>query len=232
MELGEHGADLVAEDTLQRHRERVDEDHVGAELARRGGDLRTDPTGADHGDPAGGADRVAELVGILGCAEVADSVERRPWHGEVTGSGAGGQHGGGERKVFATVEANLAGTDVERLDGATGEQLDVVRPVVAIVVDPRRLGRGLAAQDGLGERRAFVRRRRFVADEHDTTVEPGRTGALGRLGASQAGTDDDETLIRGHRRRLFAAERAIVWSLTGCWRPEIDHRTAGADTQP
>ena len=117
--------------------------------------------------------------------------------------GAGRQHGGGERDAFATVELDLVCGAVERFHGATGEQLDVVARVEVVVVHAGRLGGGLAAQHGLGERRALVRRCRLVADENHSTVEAVRAGALGRLGAGQARSDDDQAVFCGHCRRLF-----------------------------
>ena len=76
VQLAEHGADLVAEDALEGHRERVDEDDLGAQLSRRGTDLRPDPTGADHRHAAGGTDRLTQPVGVVDRAEVVDAVER------------------------------------------------------------------------------------------------------------------------------------------------------------
>ena len=165
VQLGEHGADLVAEHALQRHRQRVDEHDVGAELARRGGDLRPDPAGADDRHALGGTDRLAESVGVVDGAEVVDAVERGAGKVEVARSGAGGQHGGRERNLFATVELDRVGRTVERLDGAAGQQLDVAARVEVVVVHSGRLRSLLAAQHRLGERWALVRRRRFVADE-------------------------------------------------------------------
>ena len=76
-------------------------------------------------------------------------------------------------EALAAVELDLVRADVEGLDRAAAEQLDVVGVVVVGVVDAGRLGVGLAAQHGLGQRRPLVRQLRLVADEDDSTVEAG-----------------------------------------------------------
>ena len=69
------GADLGAEHALQRHRHRVDHRHVGAALARGGGELGADPAGADHDHPAVGVEALAQGVAVGERAQVVDAVE-------------------------------------------------------------------------------------------------------------------------------------------------------------
>ena len=65
VQLAQHGADLVAEDTLKGHLERVDDDDLGAELSRRGTDLLPDPTGADHRHAAADPHRLIQPVELV-----------------------------------------------------------------------------------------------------------------------------------------------------------------------
>lgn len=73
-----NGADLGAEDALERRGHRVDEDDLDAELAGGGGHLRADPTGADHGQPTGRGQGGAEPVAVLHRSQVVDTVESDP----------------------------------------------------------------------------------------------------------------------------------------------------------
>ena len=149
-----------------------------------------------------------------------DSGEVGAGHVEASGRGAGGEDQCGERHVLVPVDPDPAGVDVEGLDGAAGQQLDVVGDVEVLVVDACRLGCRLAAQHRLGQRRSFVGQFVLVADEDDPPVEAGRACGFCRLGAGEAGADDHECPVghespRGARRgrskavaRRARAERA------------------------
>ena len=95
------------------------------------------------------------------------------------------------------------GVGVDGFDGAAGQQLDVVADIEVAVVHARRLGVGLAAQDGLGEWWSLVGQLVFVADEDDTPVEAGGACAFSGVGAGEAGADDDERLVSGHGQRFL-----------------------------
>ena len=200
METAEHRADLVPEHPAQGHRGGIDEDDVRTHLPGRGCDLGTDPAGADHRHAAGVADGVAEPAGIAEVAEVVDTAQVGPGDVDAPRLGAGRQDGGGERQRLVAVESDLAlvRVEVEALDGAPHQELDVVVCVEAVVVDAGRLGRRLAAQHGFGQRGSLVGQLPLVADEDDATVEACGAGAFGRLGAGQAGADDDEGRVECH----------------------------------
>ena len=69
------GADLGAEHALERYRCRLDDGHVEAALAGRGGDLRADPAGADDHHRAAAVEPLAQGVGVADAAQVEDAVE-------------------------------------------------------------------------------------------------------------------------------------------------------------
>ena len=69
------GADLLAEHALQRYRCRLDDCHVEAALAGRGGNLGADPAGADDHYRAAAVESLAQGVGVTDAAQVEDTVE-------------------------------------------------------------------------------------------------------------------------------------------------------------
>ena len=69
------GADLLAEHALQRYRCRLDDGHVEAALAGGGGNLGTDPAGADDDHRAAAVESLAQGVGVTDAAQVEDTVE-------------------------------------------------------------------------------------------------------------------------------------------------------------
>ena len=78
----------------------------------------------------------------------------------------------------------------DRADRGRGAQLDVVVGVEPVLVHIQAVAVGLAAQVGLGQRRALIRPLGLVAKQQQAAVEALGAQGLGRLGAGQAGTDD------------------------------------------
>ena len=85
------GADLGAEDPLVGQRERIDQRHVEAALARRRRELAADPAGADDGDASAGVEPLAQHVAVGERAQVVDAVEVGARDGNPPRLGAGRQ---------------------------------------------------------------------------------------------------------------------------------------------
>ena len=64
MDVAVDRPDVRAEHPLQRHRSGLDHRHLGAPLARRGGELGSDPACADHDHAAGGIETFAQGVAV------------------------------------------------------------------------------------------------------------------------------------------------------------------------
>ena len=65
MEVGEHRADLLADDPDQRLGEGIEHHDVGIVLAGRGGDLAADPAGPDDDDLRAGREALPQGEGVV-----------------------------------------------------------------------------------------------------------------------------------------------------------------------
>jgi hypothetical protein len=64
VDIAVDGADLGAQHPLQWYRGRLDDRHVQAALAGRGGNLGADPAGADDHHRAAAVESLAQGVGV------------------------------------------------------------------------------------------------------------------------------------------------------------------------
>lgn len=179
----------------------LDDGDLGAVLAGRRSDLQADPAPArDHEVPVVTAERgqhALEAFGVGEAAQVVDAREVRPRDVEAARLGAGRQ----EQLVVVDEGAVVAEADglrraVDRVDGLAEVQLHVVARVPGGFVHEDAVALLLAEEIALGERRALVGVVTFVADQYHAAGETLRSERLGRLGAGQATSDDDECLIR------------------------------------
>ena len=95
VQVGEHLADLGAEDGVQRGRLGLDDGDLGAVLAGGRGDLQADPAGAGDDQvavvPAEGGQDAPEPVGVGEAAQVVDAREVGAGDVQAAGLGAGGE---------------------------------------------------------------------------------------------------------------------------------------------
>ena len=189
---GEHRGHLRAEDArpaaARRHLEDGD---LGARVARRGGDLETDPAAADDHDARAVARTVAQAVGVVEGAQG----ERRV--GARDGEAARARPGGEQQLVVAervpSASVDLVRARVDRDDrGMPRAQVDVVLGVPVVGMHERLVEFGLALQVVLGQRRPLVGQVGLGAEERDAAGEALVAQRLDGLGAGQAGSDDDE----------------------------------------
>jgi hypothetical protein len=166
------GADLRSQHALQRHRGGIDHRHLGAALARRGGELRSDPPGADHDHLAARLETPAQRVAVRERAQVVDRVQVGAGDRQPTRFCARGQQQPVVAELAPVLEPDLGAARVERAHGSAGDQLDVVLTVEGLRMDIGLLARGLRAQVILGQRRALVGSLRLGADQDDPAVEP------------------------------------------------------------
>src|SRR5581483_10638645 len=179
-----------------------------AHLARRGGDLGPDPAGPEHRHRAAAAKPRLQRLGVLDRAQVVDAVEAGPRDRRPARLGAGGEQDGVVAQALAALELDLGGLRVEGRDRGREAKLDLALGVEVLLVDVG-LAVGLAAQIVLGERRALVGSLRFGADQNDAAVEALLAQGLGRLGAGEAGADDDEGSLGWH------CQLTSWWSIAG-----------------
>ena len=135
MEVAVDRADLRAQDPVQRDRRRIDQRDRDAELARRRGDLRPDPPGADDDQPVGRGQPGAQRVAVGQRAQRQDAVEVGARHGEPARGRAGGQQQRVERQLLAVAEGQPAAARSRLTIAGAGAQLDVVGLVEAGFVD-------------------------------------------------------------------------------------------------
>ena len=84
-------AHLGPEHALERHRLGRDEGDVHAALAGGGGDLGSDPAGADDDEPAAGVEALADRVAVGERPQEMDAVEVRAGEAQAARLGAGRQ---------------------------------------------------------------------------------------------------------------------------------------------
>jgi hypothetical protein len=131
-------------------------------------------------------------VGVTPGAQVPDPVQLRPGQAQAARRRAGRQQQPLIADPLAGCELELAAGRGDRANRGRGAQLDPVGGVEAFLVDVEALAVGLAAQVGLGQRRALIGPLGLVAEQQQPAVEALGAQRLGRLGAGQAGPDDGE----------------------------------------
>ncbi len=109
------------------------------------------------------------------------------------------------RNPFVVAEYRLVSLTIDLGHGRIGTQLDAVLRVETVGVDEDLLEVALAAQVRLRQGRPLVGPRPLVADEENAPLEAFRAKRLGRLGAGQARTDDQECAVIGHWSVLLSA---------------------------
>lgn len=168
VDVGEDPGDPRAEDPLQGQGCRLEDRDLRAGLAGRGGDLETDPAGADDDEapvrPEGRLDPVAVLDGAQVGARAGGVGDR-----QTARLGAGGEQ---ERvvRLVAGVGPHEPAVEVQARDRRVGAQVDVVRGVPVARVDESLLDRVVTQEVGLGQRRSLVRHVGLAAEEHDRAL--------------------------------------------------------------
>lgn len=201
VQLGEEAAQLGAEDAVQRGRLGLDDGDLGAVLTGRRGDLQADPAGAGDHDvavlPAEGGEDALEALGVCEAAQVVHAGQVGARDVEAARLGTGGQQ---ELVVVddgaVLAEPHRLRRTVDRVDGLAEVQLDVVARVPGGFVHEDAVTLLLAEEVALGQRRSLVRVVALVADQYHPPGEALGPERLGRLGAGEPSSDDDECLIR------------------------------------
>lgn len=170
---------------------------VGAGRRR---DLQPDPARArDHQMavlPAQARQDLAQPVAVRDAAQMVDPGELGAGDVEAARFRAGRQQQLVVRDGRAVAEPHGPRGAVDQVDGLAEVQFDVVLRVPGRFMDAEAVAFGLAQQIALGQGRALVGVIAFVPDEDHPPGEPLRAQGLGRLGAREPSTDDDERLIR------------------------------------
>jgi hypothetical protein len=149
--------------------EHLDDRDVEAEAAGDRGDLGSDKAGADHRQPPGRAEPVPQREAVRHGPEGEHAVE-----GQVAPRVDRGRPGGDDEAVVpgpgAPGEHDLAGPEVEAHRALAEPQVEVE---AGVHPQPGHGRVGRADEDFLGQRRAFVGRQLFLAEQGDPALEAG-----------------------------------------------------------
>ena len=156
MDVGEHLADLVADDAGQRHTSALDGHHLDPELAQRRRHLRADEAESHHHRAASARDGGADAIAILDGAQLEDAGEIRARYGQGPIAPARGDQQPIVGDALAALELDelLRGVDL-RCPGPELER-DALLGVVARWLDQLVLEAVLPAQVALRQRRSVV----------------------------------------------------------------------------
>ncbi len=166
------GAELGPEGALERQAGGLDHRHLRTELTCRGGDLATDPSGADHHDPSPRADPSGDDIGISDGTQVQHAIEIRPGHRQPPGHGAGGEQQPSVMDPLAAGEDHLGARYIDSGDRRRSPDLNVMLLVEAGWVHRRHLVEALLTTEVLLRQwRPLVGTHRLLAHEYDPPVE-------------------------------------------------------------
>ena len=197
VQLGEPGAELLAEDRRQRGRQRLDHRHLDAELAGSRGDLLADEAGADDRQPGARDQLLAQAPRVGERAQGVDVLEAgEEWQPARRASGRDQQLL--VAQLDAGVEGDGAGFRVQRLGPGAQQQLDLfllVPPGGAI--GDRLLLHGPREQL-LGERGAVVRGVGLGAGHPHRAFVAAAAQRLGTALRGEAAADDQNAWVSHH----------------------------------
>ena len=169
MEVGEHRADLLADDPDQGLGEGIEHHDLGIVLAGRSGDLAADPAGPDDDDLCAGREALPEGQRVVQRPQGEQAVEIRSGKLQPPRGRAGGDDQLVVRMIIAARDDDLAVPVDPGGDGAR-QQRRLVGPE-GLVGDPVRLV-DLALHQGLRQRRPLVRAVHLLTDQGELPAYP------------------------------------------------------------
>ncbi len=192
VQSGAHRAQLRPERDRQGHRHGLDDRHVQAEGAGRGGDFRADEPGADDHDVLGAAGQLGpERVRVVQAAQDVHP-EQSLGGRQAAGHAAGGDDDPVRRDLLTRGEDDPATGDVEPLRRDTQVPPRVELVDVRLLGERQVVGPHRPEQVLLGQRRTVVGQVRLCADDDEVVVVALGPELLGGPQPGQRGSDDGD----------------------------------------
>jgi len=174
--------------------QRFDDSHACTTLARCRGHFEPDPAGPDHDEMRAGRKTRAQQEGIVDRAQIMQARRVCAGHAQLAGRRSRAEQQAVVCDRLAVGENEGARGALNRSGGHAGTNVKA-EPLVCIPLEQVcRFGFSRACENGLGQRRAFVRRVCFVADENNAAVETFVAQRLCRPSSGLSGADNDNAV--------------------------------------